>query len=167
MRTNLLLWCLLFFPVLFVSCDEEEDGNVRKKFNIEELRTNRAAWDKLNLQNYTYEYSNSGYSYSGIASRIKVDVSNGNEVVPTALVENGIQDADQFVIDSLFAQIEAKYTNDLLHEETGEVYLKEIKVLYDENYFYPKEIHYIMHMPEEMVGIWNMHQYIKAFDSKD
>ena len=167
MRNKLLLFYLLFIPVLFVSCDKEEDDSVRREFDIEELQANRVAWNNLNLQNYTYEYSNSGYSYSGIASYIKVEVTNGNDVLSTALVENGIQDADQFVIDSLFAEIESEYSNSILSEVSSDVYLKEINVVYDEDYFYPKEIHYIMQMPEGMVGIWNMHQYIKAFNVVD
>ena len=124
---------------------------------------NKTKWENQDLQNFTYEYSNSGYSYSGIASRISVEMLNGEMENATALVENGIQDADKYLIDDLFAEILRRFPDHDMADSSNSVYLKEIKVEYDENFYFPLEVHYIYHIPEGMVGIWHMHHYIKDF----
>ncbi|MCZ4695849.1 hypothetical protein DWB61_13745 [Ancylomarina euxinus] len=149
---------LLILTIAYCACDDDPSRKV--EFNQEEFRTNRAKWEELNLQNFTYEYSNSGYSYSGITSHISVEILNGETENITALVENGIQDADKYLIDDLFEEILNRYPDDGLADSS----LKEIKVKYDKDYHFPTEVHYIYHIPEGMDGLWNMHQYIKNFE---
>jgi len=163
-KTKLLLF-YLFIPVWFISCDEDDTVNI--DFNEDAFVENRDKWNQLNLQNYSYEYSNSGYSYSGISSNIGIKISDGEVESVVTLVENGIQDADEYLIDDLFAEIESAFEDNTNKELTSDVYLRKIEVVYDEEYFYPVEVHYIYHIPEGIVGIWNMHQYIKAFKLQD
>ncbi|MRT94509.1 DUF6174 domain-containing protein [Ancylomarina sp. 16SWW S1-10-2] len=161
MRPKFLFY--LFVSFCLISCDNEDD-TVCVDFDEDTFVENLNNWNQLNLQNYSYEYSNSGYSYSGIASNIGIVIVDGDVDTLVALTENGIQDADSYLIDDLFAEIQSTFVDNEDRKLTSEVYIKEIEVVYDEQYFYPKEVHYIYHVPEEMVGIWNMHQYIEKFE---
>jgi len=166
MKIKLLLIYLLILPVIIISCDNEDDSKI-VVFNEGEFLSNREKWNNLKLQNYSYEYSNSGYSYTGISSHVKVIVSNGNEISVSELKENGIQDPDKYIINDLFEEIEAKYQTDGMLDESNEVYLEKIEIQYDGQFYYPIEIHYIYHIPDGMVGVWNMHQYISNFAIED
>lgn len=138
-----------------VNIDFDEDAFVENLNN----------WNQLNLQNYSYEYSDFGYSYSGTASDIEIANEEVNSIV--ALSENEIQDGDQYLIDDLFAEIQSIYEENEGAELTSNGYLKEINVVYDEDYYFPKEVHYIYHIPEDIEGLWNRYQYIKAFEVQD
>ena len=157
---------LFVFSFFHVSCDDN-DSSRKVKFDLDEFNTNRDKWEALDLQNYSYEYSNSGYSYSGISSNISIQIINGEEAEVIALVENGIQDADQYLIDDLFEQIFSRFPTDGSADVSNSTYLKEIKVVYDENYNFPSEVHYLYYIPEDMLGIWNMHQYIEKFEVEE
>ena len=162
MKIKLVLF-LFVFSFFHVSCDDN-DSCRKVKFDLEEFNSNRDKWEALNLQDYSYEYSNSGYSFTGIASHISVQIINGEEAEVIALVENGIQDADQYLIDDLFEQIFSRFPTDGLADVSSSTYLKEINVVYDENYYFPSEVHYLYYIPKDMVGIWNMDHFIKKFE---
>jgi len=140
-----------------VSIDFDEDAFVENLDN----------WNQLNLQNYSYEYSNSGCPGTGIAADIGVKITNGEVDTLVDLSENGIQYADQDIIDDLFAEIQATYDENEGSELTSNGYLKEISVVYDEDYYFPKEVCYVYHTPEDVEGLWNRYQYIKAFEVQD
>jgi len=156
------LFLILVFSVFILSCDDD-DSSREVKFDLEEFNINRDKWEALNLQNYSYEYSNSGYSFTGISSHISVQISSGEESEVIALVRNGIQDPDNYLINDLFEEIFNRFPADGLADVSSSTYLKEIKVVYNENYHFPLEVHYLYYKPEDMVGIWNMHQFINKF----
>lgn len=156
------LFLVLVFSVFIISCDKG-DTSPKVRFDLEKFNTNRDNWEALNLQNYSYEYSNSGYSFTGISSHISVQMTKGEESEVVALVENGIQDPDRYLIDDLFEEILNRFPDDGMADISSSTYLKEIKVVYDETYHFPSEVHYLYHIPEDMLGIWNMHHFIKKF----
>lgn len=162
MKAKFLLFCL-FISLCVISCDDQND-TVSVDFDEAVFVENMDKWNELNLQDYSYEYSNSGYSYSGIASHSKIEIVDGEVEKIEALVENGIQDADKYIINDLFEEIAEKYPTNGCKENSSEVYLEEIRVKYDEKYYFPTEVYYIYHIPEDMVGIWNLHQYITNFE---
>lgn len=164
MRLKFLFY--LFISLCLISCDDKND-TVGIDFDEDAFVVNLNNWNQLNLQNYSYEYSNSGYSYSGIASNIGIEIVDGEVDVLVALSEDGIQDADSYLIDDLFVEIQSTFEDNEDRKLTSVVYIKKIEVVYDEEYFYPKEVHYIYHIPEGMVGIWNMHQYIENFEVEE
>ncbi|MBI9059048.1 MAG: hypothetical protein JEZ01_14885 [Labilibaculum sp.] len=164
MKAKFLLFCFFCVSIVFVSCDKE---NNTVDFDKEEFQANRDQWNSLNLQDYSYEYSNSGYSFSGIASHSKIEIVDGEVEKIEALVENGIQDADNYLINDLFEEIAAKYPTIGRKDNSSEVYLEDIRVKYDETYHFPTEVYYIYHIPEDMVGIWNLRQYISNFETSN
>ena len=108
MKFKLVLF-LFVFSFFHVSCDDN-DSCRKVKFDLEEFNSNRDKWEALNLQDYSYEYSNSGYSFTGIASDISVQIINGEEAEVIALVENG----DTIVIDAETNRIEVLLSDEEL-----------------------------------------------------
>lgn len=166
MKPKLLLF-YLFISLCLISCDDENDtGSI--DFDEDAFVENLNNWNQLNLQNYSYEYSNSGYSGTGMAPNIGVVIVNGEVDTLVDLSDDGIQDvANNYLIDDLFAEIQSTYNENDGAESSSSAYLEEISVVYDEEYFYPKEIHYIYYIPEDYTGLWNMHHYIESFEIQD
>jgi hypothetical protein len=160
MKTKFLL--LLFtLSVFFVSCDDDTYKNV--EFDLDEFQMQRAQWYELNLQNYSYEYSNSGNSGTGLSSHILMEIENGVIGNVISLENEDYETGDTILINDLFDQIENRYPINGIVENSRGGYLTEIRVEYDSNYHYPSEVHYIHHIPKGYDGLWNMHQYIKNF----
>ncbi|WP_372751799.1 DUF6174 domain-containing protein [Labilibaculum sp.] len=162
MKPKLLLF-YLFISLCLISCDDENDtGSI--DFDEDEFVENLNNWNQLNLQNYSYEYSNSGCSGTGMSSDIGIEMVNGEVESAVALVENGIQGSEKYLIDDLFAEIRSTYEENEGLESTSDAYLEEIEVIYNEEYFYPEEVRYIYHIPEGYDGLWNFYQYITNFE---
>lgn len=162
MKVRFILF-LFAFSFFHVSCDEN-DSNRKIKFDLEEFNINRDKWESLNLQNYSYEYSNSGNSGTGLSSHILMEIENGEIGNVISLENGGYETGDTISINDLFDQIENRYPINGIVDNSRDGYLTEIRIEYDSNYHYPLEVHYIHHIPEDYDGLWNMHQYIEKFE---
>ena len=109
--------------------------------------------DQLNLQNYSYEYTISSIHYYQIVIKDgEVFSVESSDDLKTAL-------ARYMTIDELFDEIESRYSviGDILQEGSASYYYKEIQVEYDEEYYFPTKVNYIIETlePVELDGIYD------------
>jgi hypothetical protein len=162
MKPKLLLF-YLFISLCIISCnDDDDDGSI--DFDEDAFVENLNNWNQLNLQNYGYEYSNSGCIYPGSASDYEIEIVDGEVDSIVDLSEYGSSDGVSYLIDDLFAEIQSTYEENDGVEPTSDVYLEEIEVIYNEEYFYPEEVRYLYHIPEGIDGACNFYQYITNFE---
>jgi len=160
MKTKFLILLLVLF-VSFVSCDDEDDSSRRVVFDQEEFQTNRAKWEQLNHQNFSYEYVSSGFFYS----HLKIEIKNKEISSVSSLAEEGFQSGDTLTIDGFFEEIENRYpANGIVNINSNSgLYLKEIQVEYHELYYFPTEVHYLLHIPDAVEVDGNFDKYIRNF----
>jgi len=126
---------VLFIPL--VSCDKERDDDIEYvSFDKELFQTNRDKWDDLNIQNYSYEF---GYSEQML---YKISVRNGEVSNIEVLIEFN---PESMTIEQIFNEILTQEANlGIIQNDIGRSYLKEIKVEYDSEYFFPREVEYVL-----------------------
>jgi len=159
MKTRFVLLMFVFSVFLF-SCDKEEDSDIEfVSFDKELFQTNRDKWDDLNIQNYSYEF---GYSEHML---YKITVNNG-EVSNIEVYEDS--HPEPMTIKEVFDEITAEINKiGVVQNDVGRSYLKEIKVEYDSEYFFPREVEYVLGTldPVEIDGFFR--RTIKNFEIEE
>ena len=168
MKKKYFMCYIMILAVFVSSCDNdnkiEEELNdeipVLVAFNKEEFDANKANWNNLNLQNYTYEF---GYTP---LLEYKISVEQG-AIVKADLI--GSNSFGYLTIDQIFEEIEDNYPEDgkIVLGEDQVSYLKEIHVVYHSEYYYPIEVKYIYGVtePVEIDGLF--HRFVNAFSIED
>jgi len=170
MKTKLLLFCLLFLPVLIMSCDDNDDekfealleDEIPEKVVFDEKThlENLEKWNDLNLQNYSYEF---GYSPE---MDFKIEVRSG-EVDDVEIL--GSSTPNYLTIIQIFQEIKDAYPeNGEIKLDEGDIsYLKEIKVVYNSEYFYPEEVKFIYGVTEPVEIDGFFHRFINDFQLEE
>jgi len=140
--------------VSFGSCDKEKDLSITYvSFDKELFQMNRDKWNDLNLKNYSYEYTLSSIHYYEIV------IKEGEVFSVESSVDLKIALANYMTIDELFEEIESRYLviGDILKEGSTSYSYKEIKVEYDDEYYFPTLVNYIIETiePVELDGIYD------------
>ncbi|MFA9371645.1 MAG: hypothetical protein ACERIH_08045 [Labilibaculum antarcticum] len=165
MKKYYLKFCIIILVTLTLSCDN--DVSEELSFDIPEFvvfdevsfNGNRDKWDKwdqLNLQNYSYEF---GYSPQ---MDYTIEIKDG-EVTNVEIIDSSYP--GYLTIDQIFQEIKDAYPeNGEIKLNEGDVaYLKEIKVIYNSEYFYPEEVEFIYEVtiPVEIDGFF--HRFVGNF----
>ncbi len=158
------LFLILAFSIFILSCDDD-DSSRKVTFDLEEFRTNKVKWDNLNFENYSFQYLSDGFLYS----HLQIEMKNGEINSVISLAEDGFHSGDTLTIDGLFEEIHNQYpANGRVDVNSDDgIYLKEIQVEYDDNYFFPIEVHYVLHIPIAIEVDGNFNKYIRNFSLVD
>lgn len=147
------VFLLLVLSIPFVSCDKDDLDIDHVPFDKELFQMNREKWDQMNLQNYSYEYTISSIHYYQIV------IKDGEVFSVESSVDLKTALASYMTIDELFDEIESRYLviGDILQEGSASYYYKEIQVEYDDEYYYPTKVNYIIETlePVELDGIYD------------
>jgi len=134
-----------------MSCDDNDDekneafteDGIPEKVVFDEKThlENLEKWNDLNLQNYSYEF---GYSPE---MDFKIEIKN-HEVENVEVF--GSPTPNYLTINEIFNEITDAYPeNGEIKLKEGDIsYLKEIKVVYNSEYFYPEEVMFIYGVTE-------------------
>lgn len=134
-------FCML---LIFTSC-VQDIGQEGVSFDKEMFESQKAKWEKINLNNYTFTYSFDGYRpnlykgeslvVNGVANANVYDDDNSYKEDNPPLPK----DSKYYVEDipMLFDKIYVEYERSLKRVEDGEYRYIEIQCEYDETYGYP------------------------------
>lgn len=124
---------------LFFSCSNENDYSV--KFNETEFNKQRMLWEEQRLRNYSYEYD---YFASSGPLQMEVEVKSG---IPSTNSEF----EEPYTIDEVFQKIQNDY-NYALTQNSSDKYGVSIRVIYDEEFHYPKAVEYSTSYKKSVAG---------------
>jgi hypothetical protein len=123
-----------------LSCGKDR---VKVDFDYGRFKKMRAAWEDLNISNYSFTYSFRGFGCW--SNRYTVA---GDSVTATEHVTSDCpfySTGDKYTIDDVFRQIEHRYKDPYLEKVSNRTYFycSEIVIEYDTDYYFPKQFEFI------------------------
>jgi len=143
---SFIIAAVVFFSVAVTSflssCKQEPDV----AFDSKTFFHNKKQWEQLNIKDYSFEYQIGGLV--GLLpctivvrdGKIHELIPKDDRIPPGVLLDN--HSGHYMTIDDIFKEIENTFNNPIYRKENKNTYwyCHEIRVEYDETYFYPRYV---------------------------
>lgn len=135
--------------LLLTSCDNSGINQIKDPgvtFDYEKFKTKKRAWENANIENYSYEYFSSGFTFEHII----VYLENGVYYSSDSLENSMLLEYEKSITD-IYDYIEERYiTENSQDNSASDFYLTKIEFKYDNVYQYPEYVKYDYYISENI-----------------
>lgn len=144
MIKRIKLIAVIISTLVFNSCDKVQTNLI--EFDYNRFTSEKLAWETSNIQNYSYEYYSSGFTFE----HVKIYVENGKYLRSDSLDNSFIGEYKKSITD-IYNNIEQRYIQENSQERSStDFYLIKIDIEYDTIYHIITSVDYDYYIPENI-----------------